>query len=532
MSQDGDTGKAQADETVPSGPPIPKFAQGRYLFQRLLGKGGMGVVWLARDERLETLVAIKILPDQVRMDPAALASLRRETSRSQKLSHPNIVRLHDLHEDDGGGAFITMEYVDGANLSALRCGQPGEVFTWDALVPIVRQLGEALAYAHGEKVIHRDLKPANLMVDAQGRLKLADFGIAAVVSDTVARVTGTTATSGTVAYMSPQQMKGETPRATDDIYALGATLYELLTGTPPFYTGEIYQQVLHKPASPLRQRLADLGAKNEIPPPVEQTILACLEKDPAKRPQSVREVAERLGLVELKTEARRMSFVVTATVAAALLIAGAFFWFGGSRGTQAASESSKLKTQVPGDERPGTSAATERVVLADNFERFEPDGCPLGWNKAAFAGVNRERGIIGIRQEGTNRFVRAEFGGSTTKISQVNLSRSLQVEPRWKRLKMSLRLRVSRFAQVPDAASGYAGALYSMYDKDNRVLLVSRALIWKTTTSGWTNLSEVIDVPLGTARMVFSPGLTGAIGSMDFDDLKITVVEEAPAPVK
>jgi len=524
MSQNGDAGKAQSDETVPSGPAIPKFAQGRYLFQRLLGKGGMGVVWLARDERLETLVAIKILPDQVRMDPAALASLRRETSRSQKLSHPNIVRLHDLHEDDGGGAFITMEYVDGANLSALRCGQPGEVFTWDALVPIVRQLGEALTYAHGEKVIHRDLKPANLMVDAQGRLKLADFGIAALVSDTVVRTTGTTATSGTVAYMSPQQMKGETPRATDDIYALGATLYELLTGTPPFYTGEIYQQVLHKPAPPLRQRLADLGAKNEIPPHVEQTILACLEKNPARRPQSVLEVAGRLGLAKLKTDGSRTPYVVAAAAAAALFMAGAFFWFGGSRRTQASSE---IRT----DERPITTAATERVVFSDNFERFDADGCPLGWKKSFFETVNRERGTIRIRQEGTNHFVRAECDGSRTNLN-VYLEGRLFVDPRWKRLEISLRLRVPRFAQHPSASFGYAGVGYAMRDKNNQELAALTAIKRQATTPEWTTLSTVIAVPPGAAELVFYPGLIGSISSMDFDDLKITVFEEAPAPVK
>ena len=524
MSQSGDAGNAQSDETVPSGPAVPKFAQGRYLFQRLLGKGGMGVVWLARDERLETLVAVKILPDQVRMDPGALASLRRETSRSQKLSHPNIVRLHDLHEDDGGGAFITMEYVDGANLSASRCGQPGEVFTWDALAPLTRQLCEALTYAHAEKVIHRDLKPANLMVDSQSRLKLADFGIAAVVSDTVARVTGSTATSGTVAYMSPQQMQGETPRATDDIYSLGATLYELLTGTPPFYTGEIYQQVLHKPAPPLRQRLADLGAKNEIPPQVEQVILACLEKDPARRPQSIREVAGRLGLAEFKREAGRKSFAVTATAIGALLIAGAFFWFGGSRRTRASSE-------VPNGGRPGTAAATERVVFADNFERSDPDGCPLGWRKAMFEAVNRERGTIGMRQEGTNHFVHAECDGSKSILS-VYLQQRLHVDPRWKRLEISMRLRVPRFAQHPSASFGYAGVGFTMRDKDDKELLVDTALKWKATTTGWANLSAVIPVPPGTADLVFYPGLQGAVGSMDFDDLKITVFEEAPAPVK
>jgi serine/threonine protein kinase len=273
-----------------------KVGAGRFTLVRALGRGGMGEVWLAQDERLGESVALKFLPPEVRADPVALDDLRRETARSHRLSHPNIVRIHDLHEEPGGMAFIAMEYVDGSTLAGLRLQQPERVLSWEFLRPLVQQLCAALDYAHGEKVIHRDLKPANVMVDGKKRLKLADFGIAATVSDSVSRVSGRHATSGTLPYMSPQQLAGKRPSVADDIYALGATLYELLTSKPPFYTGDLTHQVLHEPPEPLDERLVRLELANPVPPDVAALIMACLAKDPAQRPQSARAVAEWVGL--------------------------------------------------------------------------------------------------------------------------------------------------------------------------------------------------------------------------------------------
>ena len=268
----------------------------RFTLIKPLGRGGMGEVWLAQDVRLNEPVALKFLPPEVRADPAALDDLRRETARSHRLTHPNIVRIHDLHEESGGLAFIAMEYVDGPTLAGLRLEQPGRVLSWEFLCPIVQQLCAALDYAHGERVIHRDLKPANVMVDGKGRLKLADFGIAATVSDSVSRVSGRQNTGGTLPYMSPQQLAGKHPQTADDIYALGATLYELLTSKPPFYTGYITHQVLRETPEPLLERLAALDINNEVPPDVGAIIMACLAKEPAQRPQSARAVAEWVGL--------------------------------------------------------------------------------------------------------------------------------------------------------------------------------------------------------------------------------------------
>jgi serine/threonine protein kinase len=276
--------------------PGQRFGNGRFVLVRFLGRGGMGEVWLAQDERLHESVALKFLPSEIRGDPVALDDLRRETARSHKLTHPNIVRIHDLHEDPDGTAFIVMEYIDGPMLAALRLQQSNRVFAWDFLRPLLEQLCAALHYAHGEKVIHRDLKPANIMVDSNGRLKLADFGIAAVASDSISRVSAQHTTSGTLPYMSPQQLTGKRAQATDDIYALGATLYELLTSKPPFYTGDLTHQILREPPEPMDERLAALEIQNEIPPDAAALIMACLAKEPGQRPQSALVVAEWTGL--------------------------------------------------------------------------------------------------------------------------------------------------------------------------------------------------------------------------------------------
>ena len=288
-----------------------QVADGRFTLHKIIGRGGMGIVWMAQDERLGEPVALKFLPPQIRSDAAALDDLRRETLRSRKLSHPNIIRIHDLYEAKGEDPFISMEYVDGPNFTVLRVEQQSRMLTWEFLRPLVKQLCEALHYAHGEKIVHRDLKPANLMIDSKGRLKLADFGIARVVSDSMSRISVNNNTSGTLVYMSPQQMDGEVPRVTDDLYALGATLYELLTTKPPFYSGDIVHQVRNVTPKPLNKRLADLELSNDIPPTVAAVIASCLEKEANRRPQSALEVAGRLGLIESNLEIDTSTFAFT-----------------------------------------------------------------------------------------------------------------------------------------------------------------------------------------------------------------------------
>ncbi len=326
---------------------------GRYGLRRPLGRGGMGVVWLADDEVLGEPVALKFLPELVAGDPEAVEELKIETRRARRLTHPHIVRIHDFVQE-GPAAAVSMEYVEGRTLGQMRLEQPGRVFAPETLGPLVSQLCVALEYAHAEaKVAHRDLKPANVLVTSSGRVKVTDFGIARSLSETHTRLTGRTAgTSGTLPYMSPQQLAGDRPTAADDLYSLGAMLYELLSGRPPFFRGEgagLIAQIRERQPEPLAQRRAEWAAQNEwtaplppIPPAWEETIRCCLAKEAAGRPASAAAVAQRLGLVPPAAETRgrtaekperpgprrRGRILALAGIALVLAVAAALQWRG------------------------------------------------------------------------------------------------------------------------------------------------------------------------------------------------------------
>jgi hypothetical protein len=271
---------------------------GRYTLRHVLGRGGMGVVWLAHDERLERDVALKFLPEAVNFDAAALDDLKRETRRCLDLTHPNIIRIYDFVKEEQAAA-ISMEYVDGKTLGALRVEKESRVFEVAEIRDWIAQACQALFYAHEDvKVVHRDLKPANLMMTSRGQLKIADFGIARSVSDSMTQVTMRRGgTSGTLVYMSPQQMNSEPSRVTDDVYALGATIYELLTSKPPFYSGDIPFQVRESIPRSMTERRQEMEiAGEEIPREWEETIASCLAKAPNHRPADMLEMAERMGL--------------------------------------------------------------------------------------------------------------------------------------------------------------------------------------------------------------------------------------------
>jgi adenylate cyclase len=272
------------------------LAKGRFRLVKHLSSGGMGEVWLAKDEVLRQQVALKRLPPELRGDIAGMETLRQETSRSQRLAHPAIVRVNDLHDDETG-AFISMEFVDGQSGVVWRLAQPQSVASWAVLTPLVTQVLEALEYAHNEGVIHRDIKPANILVDARGRAKLLDFGIAATLSLTMNHASFQHARAGAPSYMSPQQLEGRLPKPTDDIYALGATLYEFLSGKPPFHSGDILYQLAYVAPTPLAKRLEELNVTNPVPTHVADAVLACLAKNPVERPQSATDLARRLGLI-------------------------------------------------------------------------------------------------------------------------------------------------------------------------------------------------------------------------------------------
>jgi serine/threonine protein kinase/Tfp pilus assembly protein PilF len=270
---------------------------GRFKLVKVLGRGGMGIVWLARDEELERNVALKFLPDLMIQDRTLLDQLKHETKRSLELTHPHIVRIHDFVHDERSGC-ISMEYVDGETLSNLRAEKRRHVFEPHELAGWIAQLCEALDYAHNHaKVIHRDLKPANLMVNKRGDLKITDFGIARSLAESATRLTGEQGRSGTLVYMSPQQLNGEHSTHCDDIYSLGATMYELLTSKPPFYSGNIDRQICGRVAPSMTERRKELDIEPAFVSQIWEKVVAdCLAKEPAGRPQSATEIAQRLQL--------------------------------------------------------------------------------------------------------------------------------------------------------------------------------------------------------------------------------------------
>jgi len=269
----------------------------RYYLKRTLGIGGMGVVWLAHDRVLEQPIALKFIAEHLTQNQQEIDRLKGETRRSLKLAHPNIVRIYDFIQTNQGAA-VAMEYVDGWSLWSLRVDKPRQIFMVEEILPWVRDLCDALDYAHNHAgIVHRDIKPANLIVNSRGQLKVTDFGLSRELSRGPAREAAHPAIVGTDWYMSPQQWTGEPPAVADDVYSLGVTIYELLTSKPPFYEGDVFKQ-LHEDIPPsMTERLFQLGIHDVVIPLTwEETVAACLEKDAARRPVSIRDVASRLGL--------------------------------------------------------------------------------------------------------------------------------------------------------------------------------------------------------------------------------------------
>lgn len=250
---------------------------GRYRMVGLLGRGGMGEVYRADDLKLGQPVALKFLPADMVASDEDLRRLFDEVRTARKVSHPNVCRVFDVGEADGHH-YVSMEYVDGEDLASLlrRIGRLPE----DKAVEIARQLCAALAAAHQEGVLHRDLKPANIMLDGRGRVKLTDFGLAAVAE----------VRSGTPVYMAPEQLAGTEVSARSDIYSLGVVLYELFTGKRVFEAEDLDElSRLHESRTPTS--LPDI---ERLDPAIDRLIRRCMEKDPASRPPSALVVAAGL----------------------------------------------------------------------------------------------------------------------------------------------------------------------------------------------------------------------------------------------
>ena len=272
----------------------------RYEIIKTIGEGGMANVYLAEDTILERKVAIKVLRGDLSNDEKFIRRFKREALSVSNLSHPNIVEVYDVGEEDGN-YYIVMEYIEGKTLKQLL--QKRGALTLTEVIDIMSQLTDGLAHAHEAYIIHRDIKPQNIMIEDNGRIKITDFGIAMALNST--QLTQTNSVMGSVHYLPPEQANGKGSTVKSDIYSLGILMYELLTGSVPF-KGDTAVEIALKH---MKEKIPSVRKQNPtIPQSVENIILKATAKNPKNRYDSVREMYNDLQTALERDNEKRLVY--------------------------------------------------------------------------------------------------------------------------------------------------------------------------------------------------------------------------------
>jgi tetratricopeptide (TPR) repeat protein/predicted Ser/Thr protein kinase len=321
----------------------------RYEILQLLGQGGMGAVYKARDVELERLVALKLIRPDLASHPEILRRFKQELILAREVTHPNVIRIFDLGQASGV-RFITMEYVEGRDLRAIL-HEKGKL-TPEEAVPIIRQIAAALEAAHRVGVVHRDLKPQNIMVDKGGHVYVMDFGVARSLE--TPGMTQTGALMGTPEYMSPEQAKGMKVDARSDLFSLGIIFYEMLSGVSPFKADTAMATMFKR----TQERAIPLAeTKSGVPLPLSYIVAKCLEIDPEKRFASARDVAQQLEIWQ-GPSAGNSTIILPAPRAAA-------YWKWASAALAILLVAAVLGFRLKGPPKPKVAHAPVSVLVAD-----------------------------------------------------------------------------------------------------------------------------------------------------------------------
>jgi serine/threonine protein kinase/Flp pilus assembly protein TadD len=341
---------------------------GRFQIQEMLGIGGMGAVYKAYDRDIDRIIALKCIRPELAKDPEIAQRFTQELLLARQIAHKNVIRIFDVR-DSGGLKFITMEYVEGQDLSSL-VESKGKLTIAES-VAIVMQICSGLACAHAEGVVHRDLKPSNIMVEPQGRVVVMDFGLAR--ADHIGQMTQTGAVMGTYQYMSPEQAKGTKADARSDIFTVGIILYELLTGKTPYSAESALASLLKRTQEPA---LPAAQINPAIPRPLSAIVARCLEREVAKRYQTADDLLSDLKAFQSgntvlpsapRISGKMISVVASFVLAGLIAIAGIVKWSSSSAGSSAT-----------------VAHPTVKVLLAD-FQNNTSDSVFDGTLESSFA---------------------------------------------------------------------------------------------------------------------------------------------------